>query len=62
MLSWLKPAVFVVCLIPLGQLVFNAFTNDLGVNPIEAITRFTGSWALIVLLATLAITLPKVAA
>ncbi len=56
MLSWLKPAVFVVCLIPLGQLVFNAFTDDLGVNPIEAITRFTGSWALFVLLATLAIT------
>ena len=56
MISWLKPLVFLLCLIPFGQLAYNAYTGDLGVNPIEAITRFTGSWALIFLLGSLAVT------
>lgn len=55
-MTWLKPLVFLVCLIPLGQLAWDAYTGGLGVNPIEAVTRFTGSWALIFLLASLAIT------
>jgi sulfoxide reductase heme-binding subunit YedZ len=37
-------------------LIYNTLTDNLGVNPIETITRFTGSWALIILLATLAVT------
>ena len=56
MLSWLKPAVFFACLIPSGQLAFNGYVGDLGANPIETITRFTGSWALIMLLASLSVT------
>lgn len=56
MATWLKRAAFLACLIPFGQLAYNALTDNLGVNPIEAITRFTGSWALILLLATLAVT------
>lgn len=56
MLSRLKPAVFVVCLIPLGQLLYQAWTNDLTANPIEFITHFTGDWTLIFLLATLSVT------
>ena len=56
MISWLKPLVFLLCLIPFGQLAYNAYTGDLGVNPIESITRFTGSWALIFLLGSLAVT------
>jgi sulfoxide reductase heme-binding subunit YedZ len=56
MLSRLKPVVFLACLIPFAQLVFRAYSADLGANPIETITRFTGSWALILLLASLAIT------
>ena len=56
MISWLKPLVFLLCLIPFGQLAYNAYTGDLGVNPIETITRFTGSWALIFLLGSLAVT------
>lgn len=55
-MTWLKPLVFLVCLIPLGQLAWDAYTGGLGVNPIEAVTRFTGSWALIFLLASLAVT------
>ena len=56
MLRWLKPLVFILCSIPLGQLAYQAYTGDLGANPIETITRFTGSWALIFLLASLAVT------
>ncbi len=52
----LKPAAFTACLIPFGQLAYNAYTGDLGVNPIDTITRFTGSWALIFLLTCLAVT------
>ena len=56
MLSRLKPALFVVCLIPFAQLAYKAYTGDLGVNPIEFITHFTGDWVLIFLLATLSVT------
>jgi methionine sulfoxide reductase heme-binding subunit len=56
MLTWLKPAVFATCLIPLGQLALSAYQGDLGANPIETVTRFTGSWSLIILLASLAVT------
>jgi sulfoxide reductase heme-binding subunit YedZ len=56
MISWLKSAVFALCLFPAFELAYRAYTADLGVNPIETITRFTGSWALIFLLASLAVT------
>jgi sulfoxide reductase heme-binding subunit YedZ len=55
-MTWLKPLVFLLCATPTAQLAYQAYTGDLGVNPIEYITRFTGSWALIVLIASLAIT------
>jgi sulfoxide reductase heme-binding subunit YedZ len=56
MMSWLKAIVFSACLIPLAQLIYSASNNDLGTNPIETITRHTGSWALILLLVTLSVT------
>lgn len=56
MFSWFKLAIFLACLVPLAQLAFNAYTGDLGANPIETITRFTGSWSLIILIASLAVT------
>lgn len=52
----IKPIVFITCLIPLVLLIGNAFTDNLGANPIEEITRRTGVWALRFLLITLAIT------
>lgn len=56
-LRWrIKPLVFVLCLIPLAFLVFDALTNNLGANPIEKITRRSGDWALRMLLITLAVT------
>lgn len=53
---WLKLGVFIACAIPAVQLAYAAYTGDLGVNPIEYITRFTGSWSLIILIASLAVT------
>ena len=55
-MSRLKPTVFLACLIPLGQLLYNAWAGDLTANPIEFITHFTGDWSLIFLLATLSVT------
>ena len=52
----LKPVTFIACLIPLGQLLYNAWTDNLGANPIEFITHFTGDWTLIFLLASLSVT------
>ena len=53
---WLKLAIFPLCLVPLGLLVWKAATANLGANPIEAITHSTGDWTLRFLLVTLAIT------
>ena len=52
----LKPTVFLACLIPFGQLAYNAYAGDLGANPIEFITHFTGDWTLIFILASLSVT------
>lgn len=51
-----KALVFGACLVPLAQLVWRAFTNQLTANPIEFVTHHTGDWALRLLLVTLAIT------
>ncbi|HSQ06124.1 MAG TPA: sulfoxide reductase heme-binding subunit YedZ, partial [Chromatiaceae bacterium] len=49
-----KPLVFLLCLVPLGSLVAGAVADDLGANPVEAITHAPGEWALRLLLLTLA--------
>ncbi|MBP8283986.1 MAG: sulfoxide reductase heme-binding subunit YedZ [Chromatiaceae bacterium] len=51
-----KPLVFLLCLTPLALLVWRALSDGLGANPVEAIVHFTGSWALRLLLVTLAVT------
>lgn len=56
MKPWLKRVVFVLCLLPLAWLTFALFTDRLGANPIEALTRDTGEWALRLLLVTLSMT------
>jgi len=56
MFRYIKIIAFAACLVPFGQLAYNAATDNLGANPIEAITRFTGSWALIFVLVTLGVT------
>jgi len=54
--KWLKPGVFVACLVPLAILAWNAATKNLGANPIDEITDQTGLWTLRFLLITLAVT------
>src|SRR5512139_4117572 len=56
MLRLVKSTVFLICLIPVGQLCYGYYRDDLTANPIEYITRFTGSWALFILLASLSVT------
>ena len=56
MIRWLKPIVFLACLVPLARLGWKGYTGNLGANPIEVITHSTGDWTLIFLLVTLSVT------
>ncbi len=51
-----KTIIFLAALIPLARLVWKAFHDGLGANPIEVITHSTGDWTLILILTTLSIT------
>ena len=50
-----KPVVWILCLTPLSYLIFSLY-QDLGANPVETITNFTGIWTLRLIMITLAIT------
>ena len=52
----MKVLIFLLALLPLGRLIWLGYTDDLGANPIELITRSTGTWALVFLCITLAMT------
>ncbi len=51
-----KPALFVLALLPLAQLLWGALTHSLGPNPAEALVRGSGDWVLRFLCLTLAVT------
>lgn len=51
-----KLGLALLCLLPLARLAVLGTTGGLGANPIEFITRSTGTWALVGLLVTLSIT------
>jgi len=53
---WLKPAVFVGALVPLGGLVLQAVLRTLGADPVALVLNRLGLLALILLLASLACT------
>ncbi len=53
---WAKPLVFVLCLAPLVWLIWRGAAGMLGANPIEALVRGLGDWALRFLLIALAVT------
>jgi len=55
-ISLLKIVLFIAALGPLARLVLFGFTDRLGANPIEFITRNTGDWTLYFLCLTLLIT------
>ena len=50
----MKAFIFLLALLPLDRLIWLGFTDELGANPIEFITRSTGTWALVFLCLTLA--------
>ncbi|AMO98303.1 ferric reductase like transmembrane component family protein [Collimonas arenae] len=52
----LKAILFVLALLPALRLLLYAFTDRLGANPIEFITRSSGDWTLYFLCITLAVT------
>lgn len=49
-------ALVLLALAPAAELVWGAWRDSLGANPIETITHTTGDWALRLLLVTLAVT------
>ncbi|MEO8132513.1 MAG: protein-methionine-sulfoxide reductase heme-binding subunit MsrQ [Betaproteobacteria bacterium] len=51
-----KAIAFALALLPLARLVAGFSLDRLGANPIELITRSTGTWTLTLLLITLAVT------
>lgn len=52
----IKPICFALCTLPLAYLAFLYFSDQLGANPIERITRYSGAWALRMILITLVAT------
>lgn len=55
-LTVIKSLLFALALLPFSRLFLFAFTDQLGANPIEFITRNTGDWTLYFLCITLAVT------
>ena len=55
-MKFIKTTVFLFSLIPLARLIWLGTHEGLGANPIEFITRSTGTWALVFLCITLAMT------
>ena len=45
----MKVFIFLLALAPVDRLIWLGFTDGLGANPIEFITRSTGTWALVML-------------
>lgn len=53
---FIKPIIFILCLLPLALLFRNFYLDELGANPFEVLTRSTGEWTLRFVLLTLAMT------
>ncbi|MCK5386601.1 MAG: sulfoxide reductase heme-binding subunit YedZ [Gammaproteobacteria bacterium] len=53
---FIKPIIFILCLLPLVLLFRNFYLDELGANPFEVLTRSTGEWTLRFVLLTLAMT------
>jgi len=51
-----KPVCFALCLVPLALLIWRWQHNDLGINRLETVARYTGNWTLRFLLLSLCIT------
>jgi|SRR5271157_215072 len=54
--KWTKVALFLLCLVPTGVLIWDAFTGGLGADPAKFLEHATGDWTLRLVATTLAIT------
>ena len=54
--GWTKALIFALCLIPVFNLAWRAYNQDLTANPVEYITHKTGDWTIRFLMITLAVT------
>lgn len=52
----LKPFLFIAGLLPFARWIWLGFNDGLTANPVEFLTRSSGTWALVCLLVTLAVT------
>ena len=52
----LRALLFVLALLPLARLFWLGFGGGLGANPVEFVSRSTGTWTLVMLCVTLAVT------
>lgn len=52
----LKALIWVLALLPFARLLYLGATGQYGANPLEFVTRSTGTWTLVMLCATLAVT------
>ena len=53
--AYAKPLVHLLCLVPFSLLLWAAFNDGLGANPVEKLTHETGDWTLRLLLVTLSL-------
>jgi sulfoxide reductase heme-binding subunit YedZ len=51
-----RALLFALALLPLARLLYLAAANGLGANPVEFVSRSLGTWALVMLCVTLAVT------
>lgn len=54
--SFVRPALFLASLLPLARLVWLGLNGGLSANPLEFVTRSTGTWALVFLCLSLSMT------
>ncbi|WP_224081412.1 protein-methionine-sulfoxide reductase heme-binding subunit MsrQ [Cupriavidus laharis] len=52
----LKVAIWLLAMLPFVRLLYLGATSQFGANPLEFVTRSTGTWTLVMLCATLAVT------
>lgn len=55
-LAWIRVGLFVSALVPLARLFVLGYADALGANPVEFVTRSTGTWTLVMLCVTLSVT------
>jgi methionine sulfoxide reductase heme-binding subunit len=60
LLRWLKPIVFVTCLLPVAKIAADAASGNLSANPIAEVMNRLGFWTLSLLLVSLAATPLKI--